>query len=129
LRYIKKSFSHELKLFWVFKAGVLCPLCSFLPVQVGTVRAYFTLVTHLMNVRSHISEDALPPNTGLSCIKTTFIPFLAAAMAAHIPLMPPPIMQNSVSSFTSRIITPPHRFQTIRFPTVLNLGFAPGIHL
>ena len=36
------------------------------------------------------SELPLPPSTGLSCTNATFTPFLAAAIAAHVPANPPP---------------------------------------
>ena len=52
------------------------------------------------NIHNLISLDAFPPNTGLSCISTTFIPDLAAAIAAHTPERPPPVMTKSVLSWT-----------------------------
>lgn len=37
-----------------------------------------------------ISEEQLPPRTGLSWTNTTRLPLLAAEIAAHIPASPPP---------------------------------------
>ena len=42
------------------------------------------------------SLDALPPNTGRSCTKTTFIPCRAAVIAQHTPDKPPPTTTKSV---------------------------------
>ena len=42
-----------------------------------------------------ISDEELPPSTGLSCISTTFKPFLAADKAAIVPLRPPPATHKS----------------------------------
>ena len=48
-------------------------------------------------IHIRISDEALPPSTGLSCISATRMPFLAAAIAASIPEMPPPTTQKSTS--------------------------------
>ena len=46
------------------------------------------------------SDDALPPSMARSCISTTFIPLLAAAIAQHTPAMPPPTTHRSAQYST-----------------------------
>ena len=46
-------------------------------------------------IRMRISDEALPPSTGRSCIRATLAPCRAAAMAAHMPDRPPPTTQKS----------------------------------
>ena len=48
-------------------------------------------------IHMRISELALPPSTGLSCIRTTRAPVLAAEIAENMPPMPPPTTQMSAS--------------------------------
>src|SRR5699024_9122260 len=59
-------------------------------------------------IHIRISEEALPPSTGRSCIRTTFSPSLAAEMAAAIPAIPPPITHRSHCSvlFSSMTFPP-----------------------
>ena len=53
-----------------------------------------------------ISEEAFPPSMGLSCIRITFIPFLAADTAVHTPAMPPPTTHRSVVCSRCFIVLP-----------------------
>src|SRR5690606_731133 len=48
------------------------------------------------NIHSRTSLEEFPPNTGLSCTKTTFTPLRAAVIAVHTPDNPPPMMASSV---------------------------------
>lgn len=55
---------------------------------------FFRALLPAPQTHMRISLEALPPKTGRSCMMRVLTPCRAAAMAAHIPAIPPPITQN-----------------------------------